>query len=187
MSEWERGSWMQTFTGRMFYPLAAEPGDIDPVDVAHALSQMCRYGGHTRRFYSVAEHSVLVSRWLEDAIGGTLGRAEAVRGLLHDAAEAYVGDMVRPLKHHMPQYREVEDRLLGVVAERFGVEGGVYSPAVKEADNRILLDERAELLTAPPQAWGQDDLTPLGVQVVGLYPPAAERLFLDRLAELGVA
>ena len=58
---WARGSWMQTFTGRQFFPLDPHPNDVDPVDIAHALSLICRYGGHTRRFYSVAEHCVLLS------------------------------------------------------------------------------------------------------------------------------
>lgn len=167
---WVRGSWMQTFTGRQFYPLAPEVDDIDIADIAHALSLICRYGGHVDRFYSVAEHCVLVSQ--------SVPAHDAMWGLLHDAAEAYVGDMVRPLKHHMPDYRLIEDRLLRVIAEHFGMKGASFSASVKDADNRILLTERAALMSAPPVAWQQDGLQPLDVEVRGLAPADAEALFL---------
>jgi hypothetical protein len=85
-----RGDWMQTFTGRAFYPLDPRPEDIDPVDIAHALSLICRYGGHSSRFYSVAEHCVLMSH--------AVAPEHALWALLHDATEAYLGDMIRPLK-----------------------------------------------------------------------------------------
>lgn len=166
---------MQTFTGRQFFPLHPHPEDIDPVDIAHALSLICRYGGHTSRFYSVAEHCVLMSH--------AVPHHHALWALLHDATEAYVGDMVRPLKHHMPEYREIEDQLMEVIARRFGLDP-VMPPAVKEADNRILLDERAALLKTPPVAWQQDGLEPLGVDVRGVAPSIAEAAYMRRLREL---
>jgi hypothetical protein len=169
MSEWLRGSWMQTYTGRQFFPLDPRPEDIDPLDIAHALSLICRYGGHTKRFYSVAEHCVLMADAVEPEF--------ALWALLHDATEAYVGDMVRPLKHHMPEYRAVEDRLMAVIAERFGL-SGTMPAAVKEADNRILLDERAVLLSEPPEVWQQDGLEPLGVRVRAFSPEIAEKEYL---------
>lgn len=171
-----RGSWMQTFTGRKFFPLAAQVEDVDPTDIAHALSLICRYGGHVRRFYSVAEHCVLMSY--------AVPPADALWALLHDATEAYIGDMVRPLKQHMPEYRAVEDRLMTVIAARFGLATDVMPVSVKDADNRILLDERAALLSEPPEAWQQDHLAPLGVPVMGWMPRLAEWNYLDRLAEL---
>src|SRR5690349_636686 len=112
---WLRGSWMQTFTGRQFYPLDPRLDEIDPLDIAHALSMICRYGGHTKHFYSVAEHCLLMSH--------AVAPEYALWALLHDATEAYVGDMVRPLKHHMPDYRQIEDNLMEVIAERFGLSG----------------------------------------------------------------
>jgi hypothetical protein len=165
MSEWLRGSWMQTYTGRQFFPLDPRPEDIDPLDIAHALSLICRYGGHTKRFYSVAEHCVLMADAVEPEF--------ALWALLHDATEAYVGDMVRPLKHHMPEYRAVEDRLMAVIAERFGLSGSMPD-AVKDADNRILLTERAALLSPPPIPWQQDGLEPLDVRVRAFGPELAE-------------
>jgi hypothetical protein len=85
--------------------------------------------------------------------------------------------MVRPLKHHMPEYRAVEDRLMAVIAERFGL-SGTMPAAVKEADNRILLDERAVLLSEPPEVWQQDGLEPLGVRVRAFSPEIAEKEYL---------
>lgn len=175
---------MQTFTGRQFYPLDPHPEDIDAADIAHALSLICRYGGHTKRFYSVAEHCLLMSH--------AVPKEHALWALLHDATETYVGDMVRPLKHHMPEYRAVEDRLMVVIAEqfhltRYATDAAGMPAEVKDADNRILLDERAALLSEPPERWQQDDLEPLGVNVVGIASPAIELLFLRRLRELEAA
>lgn len=175
-SDWGRGSWMQTYTGRQFYPLDARPEDILPEDIAHALSMICRYGGHVRQFYSVAEHCLLMSH--------AVAPEHALWALLHDATEAYVGDMVRPLKHHMPEYREVENRLMVVIGKRFGIDGTSMPDAVKEADNRILLDEWAALLTAPPVAWEQDGLKPLGVKIGPLPWYVARKQYADRLTFL---
>jgi hypothetical protein len=171
-----RGDWMQTFTGRAFYPLDPRPEDIDPVDIGHALSLICRYGGHVKRFYSVAEHCALMSH--------AVAPENALWALLHDATEAYVGDMVRPLKRSMPAYRAAEDHLMGVICERFDLP--TACPAeVKVADTRILHDERDALMAPSRRPWTSlNDFKPLGVCVVGLAPAAAEAWFLDRLGEL---
>lgn len=181
MNTWSRGAWMQTFTGRSFFPLDPQPDDVDPSDVAHALSLICRYGGHVRRFYSVAEHCVLMSRVVPEHV--------ALTALLHDAAEAYVGDMVRPLKYQLPAYQSAEAEVLRAIAVRFDAPALARPelPAlVKEADNRILLDERAALLGTPPQPWAVEDLQPLGVDIQGWSPERAEQEYLQRLAELGI-
>lgn len=184
-SDWGRGSWMQLSSGKRFFPLDPRPEDVDPTDIGHALSQICRYGGHTKRFYSVAEHTVIVSKWL--AVQGESPELQ-LRGLLHDAAEAYVGDMVRPLKHHMPEYRRLEDRVLDVIGETFELgQLSVLPQRVREADNRILLDERARLLSSPTHAWEQDGLEPLGVYIHGHQPADAERAWMTRLGELQTA
>jgi hypothetical protein len=107
------GDWMQTYTGRAFWPLAPQADDIDPADIAHALSMLCRYGGHVERFYSVAEHCVLMSYAVPPGY--------ALWALLHDATEAYMGDMVRPLKRSMPEYQAAEARLSAVICDRFGL------------------------------------------------------------------
>jgi len=182
---WHRGDWMQTFTGRKFYPMAPTAEDVDPVDIAHALSMLCRYAGHVDRFYSVAEHCVLLSGWARDH-----GHDERVQleMLLHDATEAYVVDVPRPLKVNLPDYQRAERGVELVIAERFGlpmVDGRYGAPQiVKHADTRILLDERAALMAATVHAWGVDSLEPLGVVVEGWDPSIAEQHYLGRLAEL---
>src|ERR1051325_11429351 len=111
---WERGDWMQTFSGRRFYPLSPRSDELDPADIAHALSLLCRYGGHVERFYSVAEHCVLMSEWVDPA--------NALAALLHDATEAYVVDVPRPLKRQLAGYREIEAAVWLAIATRFGLE-----------------------------------------------------------------
>ena len=181
MSDERRGDWMQTYTGRKFWPLDPREEDIDPADIAHALSLICRFGGHARRFYSVAEHCVLLSY--------AVAPEHALWALLHDAAEAYVGDMVRPLKRSMPDYRDAEDAVLMSIALRFGLPWDVKNPhrfpaEVADADNRILRNERGALLTPTGHYWPTDDLEPLPIQIVGWQPEFAEVCYLDRLLEL---
>ena len=172
-----RGDWMQTYTGRTFYPADPRVEDIDPTDIAHALSLTCRYGGHVRKFYSVAEHCVLMSFAVPQVA------AAPIWALLHDATEAYMGDVIRPLKTFMPEYRDMENRLMRVICERFGLRFNCPWQVV-EADNRILLDERAALMSAPPRPWAVENLEPLGVDVQGWLPVKAERRYLARLYEL---
>lgn len=94
-----RGEWILTFSGERFYPFSPAPEEVKTKDIAHALANICRFNGHTRGFYSVAAHSVHVSRLVPPEF--------ALEALLHDAAEAYVGDMVRPLKRGLPAFEEV--------------------------------------------------------------------------------
>lgn len=182
---WSRGAWMQTHSGRRFYPMDPVPADVDPKDIAHALSLLCRYNGHVDRFYSVAEHCVLMSEYVEEHHGPEL----ALWALLHDATEAYVGDMIRPLKVHMPAYREAEDRVMWTIAYRFrllrsGRATAELPPEVKQADSRILLTERAALMSATAEPWDVEHLDPLPVPVTGWSPDLAEVLYAERLSEL---
>lgn len=169
-----RGNWMQTFTGKQFFPLDPRPADVDIVDIAHALSMQCRYNGHVERFYSVAEHCVLVSQ--------VVSPEHALWGLLHDATEAYVGDMVRPLKLHMPAYCEVEDRVMVAIAEKFSIDQ-TMPQEVKNADSRLLLDERAALMGQPAGDWAIAG-EPFGVQIQAWSPHLARAKYLRRFNEL---
>ncbi len=168
-------TWVQTASGRRVSLVSPDPETICVEDIAHALGGICRYTGHTRRHYSVAEHSVRIASWLESE-----GQppAVALAGLLHDAPEAYLGDPSYPLKVAMPDVvREWWDRRERAVARAIevalGLPKGMVSdpPAiVHEADRRIVVDERevflggtfegwsgpAEGLKTPRHAWGFD-------------------------------
>src|SRR5262245_47792896 len=100
MAELRLGDWMQTVGGTQFWPLDPRPHEFDINHIAHALGNMCRFNGHCRRFYSVAEHCVLVSR--------ACSAANALWGLLHDMSEAYIADVIRPVKPHLSNYKSIE-------------------------------------------------------------------------------
>lgn len=182
MSADERyGPWTLTSKGARFFPLDPRPGDIDIEDIAHALSNVCRFGGHCRTFYSVAQHSVLVSRHVP--------RRLALHGLLHDASEAYCGDLVRPIKRKCRDYQSIELVIEAVVALRFGL--AYITPAeVKAADNRALMTERRDLMPPCPWAWTEDQAADGGVPpweetIIPVGPEVARAMFLERFAELG--
>lgn len=158
-----------TFTGRNLDPLDLSPDQVDIQDIAHALAQTCRFGGHCRDFYSVAEHSVLVSNLCpEDA---------RLEGLLHDAAEAYLGDVPAPLKAALPNFASVEESVLRVVARKFGLT--LPLPAsVETADQAMLRHELGVLL---PGGTAAD---PVSGQITCLPPREAKALFLKTYRHL---
>lgn len=166
---------MQLRSGRRFYPLDPRPEDIDAGDIAHALSLLCRYGGHIDRFYSVAEHCVLMSQ--------IVAPEHALQALLHDATEAYVVDVPRPVKRFLPDYKVIEERVWLVIAEHFGIDPELPAD-VHDADTRILLNETA-LLMPSAAGWSSiQGLTPLDVTVTGWLPAQAKVEYLSRLEEL---
>lgn len=169
-----KGDWMQTWSGKQFWPLDPHPDDIDIKDIAHSLAYSCRYNGHTLRYYSVAEHCTHVSH--------LVSREQALAGLLHDAAEAYIADIPRPLKPYLSNYAEIERRLEECIAEKFGLEYPWHSE-VKEADNRILADEQKRVMAPPPADW-RLPLPPSGIFIPCFEPKWAERFFLERFWSL---
>src|SRR4051812_37235152 len=155
------GEWMMTFSGRRFSPLNPRPEEVDFGDIAHALSLLCRYAGHSHRFYSVAEHSRLLAEYFE-ARGELLNARYA---LLHDSAEAYVGDMVRPLKRAMPAFRSAERKVERVIFAAAGLDGEVPQ-AVLDADTAIIANEARDLFSAEALAaaeWVTDSSPLIGV------------------------
>lgn len=127
---------MRTWTDKRVDPLNLQPEDICIEDIAHALSRQCRYNGHVEGFLSVARHSLWVSHFLLDF---THDRKLALWGLLHDAAETYVGDMIRPLKHRpeMELFRLADARADEAIAYKFGL-CWPMPEEVKKADNHVL-------------------------------------------------
>lgn len=173
-----KGDWMQTASGKQFWPIDPRPEDVDINDIAHALSQVCRYGGHCRTFYSVAEHSVYVARACPPEL--------RLAGLLHDASEAYISDIVRPAKRFIEGYIAIEDRLQAAIGEAFDVSLAEFH-AIKEWDNAVLLDEQAQIMLPPPEPW-----TPLGVEPAGFTiachsPAVAKAGFLNMFHKLTAA
>lgn len=170
-----RGGWIQTFTGRAFYPLDPNPADIVIEDIAHALSNMCRYTGHCREFYSVAEHSVRMARqlldngWPDDVV---------LWGLLHDASEAYLVDVPRPIKSSLIGYREMEARVMTAVAERFRLPWP-QPDVVSKADLRMLATEFRDLMSAPPIPWKSiEGVEPFKFEIEPWSPSYAKDSFL---------
>ena len=178
----DRGPWILTASGKRFFLFDPQPEEIDIVDIAHALANICRFGGHTKFHYSVAQHSVLVSEIVEATVPEL-----AFAALLHDATEAYVGDMVRPLKKQMPAYREVEDATWIAIAKVFALPE-ILPPIVKRADMAALLTERRDVmlvnhLNHPEFPWEADELgyEPSAIRVRELTPGEARVKFMHRL------
>lgn len=166
--------WIQTFTGKPFRPLEPAPGSIDIRDIAHALSLLCRFNGHCRRFYSVAEHCVRIS-W-------TVPPEHAMWGLLHDAAEAYISDLPRPVKRQIPDFVRFEDDLLVRIMAHFD-QPWPMPAAVKHADDVLLATEMRDLMAAPPEPWGLE-VSALPEPIEPWSPVEAEAAFLARFEEL---
>lgn len=167
-------SWIQTYTGKQFYPLDPDHNNVCIEDIAHALSMNCRFNGHCKKFYSVAEHSVYVSYYVRGEY--------ALNALLHDAAEAYISDLTRPVKHQIKEYRDIETNLDSCISVAFGLWAGLGYDEIKEIDNKILMDERIQLFdTFIP--WS-NEYKPIGVNIECWTPAQAEDLFLKRFKEL---
>lgn len=172
-----RGDWIQTAMGRQFWPIDPRADEVFIDDIAHALSMLCRFGGHCRRFYSVAEHSVLLSR---------AAPPEFKRwALLHDASEAYLVDVPRPIKPFLLGYEAAEIKIMQAVSERFGLQGDIPEQ-IKRMDRAILMDERSQNMAAAPVPWSTD-MSPLGVRLQFWNPTDARTAFLAAFESLGHA
>lgn len=168
--------WIQTYSGRRFCPTNPNPDAIVIQDIAHSLSMQCRFSGHCRKFYSVAQHCVLVS-YLCDS-------ADAFWGLLHDASEAYLVDLPRPLKHsgEFNAYKVFEARMQAAICKRFGLPE-VEPISVKNADKLLLYTEARDLM-GPLHADWQNEVDPLPFKIDPLSQQDAKNLFMKRFYEL---
>lgn len=127
---------MQTHTGRIVDLSSFSEEDIDIADIAHALAHIVRFTGHANRPYTVAQHSMLVADLCPEG--------DRLWGLLHDASEAYLGDVSTPLKTLLPEYREIEGRVQRMIAGRFGLPWPIPG-SVKDADRDALMIEKTDL------------------------------------------
>jgi hypothetical protein len=166
-------AWMQTYRGGKFYPRAVEALKVDILDIAHSLAITNRYNGHTHVPYSVAQHSCLVHDYLPEH--------RQAEGLLHDATEAYLGDVATPLKLCLPEYEKLEDSLWVHLSTVFDLPPAM-SPEVREADRRALMTERRDLMVCTPatQGWGYTDVIPWQRKVKPWGWAKSEREFLKR-------
>lgn len=137
---------MNAFSGRRFDPIKMTAEDVDVTDIAHALSLLCRGGGHLRYFYSVAQHCLNCAR---EAEARGLSRREQLACLIHDGSEAYISDIIRPVKIYLDNYVEIEDRILSKVFARFGLSdlSAEEGRRWKEIDDDILIYEQKFLMT----------------------------------------
>lgn len=136
---------MNTYTGKQFDPMHISTEDICMEDIAHALSLLCRGGGQLLWFYSVGQHSVNCAK--EAAARGWSNRM-ILACLLHDASEAYISDIIRPVKMYLKNYLEIEDMIMKVILKRFGLND--LTPEEnrkwKQIDNEMLDNELRTLL-----------------------------------------
>lgn len=162
-------------SGNYFNLLAPDESEFTILDIAHALSNLCRFNGHTREFYSVAQHSVLVSQ--------IVPFEDQMSGLMHDAAEALVGDMVRPFKNILPDYRVIEKSVEDAVLKRFDI--STIPASVTHADLILLATERRDLLPHDDRQWALlTGITPLDARIEPWTPTRAEFEFLNRYSFL---
>ncbi len=175
MKETFNNSWIQTYTGIKLWPLDPHPDQINIDDIAHSLSMLCRFNGHCLRFYSVAEHSIHVSN--------IVSPENRLWGLLHDAAEAYLSDVPKPVKMALEQFHQLENRMLAVIAERYGLITEIPGE-VKVADMTMLATEKEALMGNEPEPWSgmPDPLEPAMIRC--LSPEEAKQGFLKRFSEL---
>ncbi len=168
--EYRAATFIETYTGRAFWPLEPTKDVLSVIDIAHALSNQCRYSGHVRFFYSVAQHCCLLSSWLSEKGGSAL---DCLRIHMHDAAEAYLVDIPRPVKQYMPQYRHWDHGM--------GWANLPPLPIIEELDNRIIVDERSALMSVSGLDWGHK-FGPVGVEIEPWTPAEAEKQFLIQYA-----
>jgi hypothetical protein len=164
------GNWIQTFKGIAFYPLDPREEDIDIEDIAHSLSRQCRFGGHCIEFYSVAEHCCHIYDFCSNE--------NKLWGLLHDATEAYIVDVPKPIKNHLTNYKEIENNLMNVIAKKFNLVGEMPKE-IKELDTAILFTEAEQDMNIPPMEW-ENRVEALDLKLQFWNPNRAKLEFLNR-------
>jgi len=169
------GNWISTLHVKNFHFLDPQPDEIDIRDIAHALSLTCRFGGHCMRFYSVAEHSIRVSQMVE--------YPSRLSALLHDASEAYIPDIPRPIKKHCENFVGIYKKIDSVLLYKFGATCADWG-AIKKADNRMLITE-AKALGVYNSEWA-DLGEPYDIPISGFgwSPRKAEQSFTSMFRRL---
>lgn len=170
-------SWMQTWQGIPFEFMKPDPQTINISDIAHSLSMICRFTGHTEYFYSVAEHSIIMARMVPEEY--------KLEALLHDAVEAYTNDIARPLKQYLTMYKHIENGIDYVIRNEFGLPLQ-KSRAVSVADDRMIETERRQVMKEGPRLWytQKNGIEPYDVYLPGWEPGRAKEHFLAMYGHL---
>lgn len=172
-------AFVETYTGRAFYPLQPDPSAVSIIDIAHALSNQCRYSGATNSFYSTAQHCCLLASYTADVLRASV--LDCLQILMHDAAEAYLVDIPRPVKQFMPEYRAWDHDINEAIRKWLALDDLAFPVFQDEIDSRIIVDERQQLLSNSGLDWGHD-LQPLNIKITPWSPRHAEQQFLVRYA-----
>mgnify|MGYP000850451843 CR=1 FL=1 len=185
-------NWIQTFSGTCFDLDAVSPANVLIHDVARSLSRIPRYMGHSTRIYSVAEHAVLAAQLAKMCGASALLQYACLH---HDSAEAYVGDVVGPIRRYLgEEWKSLEERVEDAIAERFGLDFGfARDPFVVDIDLAMLEAERQKLMLSPPHPWktsarAKPDLVEMALALVRVDGEQSRtwcRAFLDADRELG--
>lgn len=170
-----RGPIITLHSGASFDLLDPWNSDFSLEDIAHGLAHVCRYAGQCSGFYSVAEHSLLVCDTVPEF---------QLEALMHDAAEAFLGDVTRPLKHLLPEYKTIEANVQSAIFDRLGIDSTRMS-YLKSTDLSVLAAEQAQIMPAGTNAWAASaSIVPANITVRFLAPHIAKQSFLDRYYQL---
>lgn len=173
----------QTYSGKMIDPLSPKESDICIEDIAHALANQCRFGGHCREFYSVGQHSCMCAY-----VAMLRGVSNVALALMHDAAEAYLVDLPRPIKARMPLYAEAESAWFSAIASRFGIDVEADKEEVMRIDDQMLATEHRDLYADNSRDWGMREKSCEEITFARGYEPfkisvwspqKSERAFLE--------
>ena len=170
-------AYVSTFLGNRFYLTRPRIDDVAIEDIAHGLAYQCRFNGQTSAFYSVAQHSLMVVSLVPESL--------QLQALLHDAAEAYLGDMVKPLKFLFPEFSVIEARVMEIIGQRFAIDLTLLAPAIKRADMIALATEKRDLMPYSTEPWSYlEGIDPLPDIIEPMDPHAAKEAFLEAFCRL---
>lgn len=180
----EKDAWIRTYSGKRFYPLNPKVEDIDIEDIAHSLSLQCRFSGHCAWFYSVAQHSLYVKEMVASL--GETNPSKLLAALLHDAAEAYLVDLPKPVKEVVQGYREAEERVELLIQQKFHLPPASMTKSLIKLADWALLKKEAEVLMGDPQDWKNNfvDIPDVPFSVVQKDPQYVKSWFLKEFYHL---
>ena len=170
----ENDTYIETYTGKKFYFLNPLCSDIDIIDIAHSLSMQCRYTGHAKEFFSIAEHSILVAELCSDE--------NKLWGLLHDGSEAYLTDVASPIKPFLKNYKKMEKVLMDAICTKYGLKTSMPEE-VHIADMEVLRSEASKLMTSKGADWkiNQNNDSPIiDLNIQCMSPFEAKIKFIEK-------